>query len=61
MLLALDFKKMLNDSKNCDVDEEKKKTPRNVTISILKNRLGETGCSVDFKYYTAYNLFEELV
>ncbi|MBO1214608.1 hypothetical protein J3T78_07215 [Staphylococcus nepalensis] len=60
VLLALDFKKMLNDSKNCDVDEEKKKTPRNVTISILKNRLGETGHRVDYKYYPAYNMFEEV-
>lgn len=60
VLLVLDFKEMIVNSKDCDVNNEKKKTPRDVTISILKNRTGQTGHRVDYRYYPAYNLFEEV-
>lgn len=60
VLLVLDFKEMIVDSKSCNVNFEKKKTPRDVTITILKNRTGQTGHRVDYKYYPAYNMFEEV-
>lgn len=60
VLIALDFKEMVVDSKSCDVNFEKKKTPRNVTLTILKNRSGRTGDRVDYNFYPAYNMFEEV-
>ncbi|WP_432721536.1 DnaB-like helicase C-terminal domain-containing protein [Staphylococcus shinii] len=60
VLLVLDFKEMVVDSKSCNVNFEKKKTPRDVTITILKNRTGQTGHRVDYKYYPAYNMFDEV-
>lgn len=60
VLLVLDFKEMIVDSKSCNVNFEKKKTPRDVTITILKNRTGQTGHRVDYKYYPAYNMFDEV-
>ena len=39
--------------------DEKKKNPRDIELVILKNRNGETGGKVDFKYYTLFNYFME--
>lgn len=61
VLIGLDFKTMLKNRNRVDIEHEKQKSPRNITLTILKNKLGETGCSVDYKYYPAYNLFKELV
>lgn len=41
-----------------DSIELKKKKPREITLVVLKNRMGETG-SVDMLYYSAYNAFVE--
>jgi replicative DNA helicase len=60
VLIALDLKEMIIDKKNCDVNNEKKKTPRAVTLTVLKNRSGKTGDRVDYKFHPAYNLFEEV-
>lgn len=60
VLIGLDFKTMLKNRNRVDIEHEKQKSPRNVTLTILKNKLGETGCSVDYKYYPADNLFEEV-
>lgn len=46
-------------AKGFDVDAAKSETPRRVQVKILKNRRGKTGGSVFFKYYQAFNLFEE--
>lgn len=43
-----------------DVDEEKKKDPREVELKILKNRHGRTGERINYKYYPKFNYFEEL-
>ena len=40
-------------------EEEKAKQPRQMTIKLLKNRLGNTG-QANYNYYSAYNYFEEI-
>lgn len=40
-------------------EEEKVKQPRQMTIKLLKNRLGNTG-QANYNYYSAYNYFEEI-
>ena len=42
-----------------DLDVERAKNPREIEVIILKNRHGETGKSVKFNYYAAYNYIEE--
>lgn len=42
-----------------DAAAEKKKTPREVELLILKNRNGMAGVSVEFEYYPRYNYFRE--
>lgn len=58
VLIGLDFKAMFEN--RIDIEHEKQKTPRNVTLTILKNRSGQLGNMADYKYYPAYNLFEEV-
>ena len=41
-----------------DVDEAKRKNPREVEVKILKNRNGRTGDSIPFEYLPAYNYFQ---
>lgn len=43
-----------------DVDAAKKKEPREVELKILKNRNGETGTTLDFKYDARFNYFSEV-
>lgn len=57
VLIGLQFKGVEN--KNFDVDEAKKKSPRDIELVLLKNRDGITGSKVAFKYYPAFNYFEE--
>ncbi len=48
--------------KNADaetVENLKRNNPRRLELNILKNRNGETGISVNLKYYTNYNCFIE--
>ena len=45
--------------KNFDVNEAKKKTPREIELVILKNRNGRTGDKLEYKYYPMFNYFEE--
>jgi len=45
--------------KNFDVDAAKQKKPREVELKILKNRNGETGTTLDFRYNAGFNYFEE--
>lgn len=42
-----------------EANAERKKTARDMSLTILKNRNGSTGGTVYFKYYAAYNYFEE--
>jgi replicative DNA helicase len=46
-------------SKDFDVNEAKKKSPREVELVILKNRNGRTGDKLGYKYYPLFNYFEE--
>ena len=45
--------------KNFDVNEAKKKTPREIELVILKNRNGRTGDKLEYKYYPMFNYFKE--
>lgn len=42
-----------------DVNEAKKKDPREVELVILKNRNGATGKTIAFEYYPRFNYFKE--
>lgn len=42
-----------------EANAERKKPARDMSLTILKNRNGSTGGTVYFKYYAAYNYFEE--
>jgi len=46
--------------KNFDVDEAKKKDPREIELKILKNRNGKTGDTIRFDYYPMFNYFKEV-
>lgn len=59
VLIGLDFTKMLDDSTNMDFEEEKDKTPRNITLTILKNRNGRTGKRINYLYDPRFNHFDE--
>ena len=45
--------------KDFNVDEAKRRTPREVELVILKNRNGVTGGRVVFEYYPMFNYFKE--
>ena len=53
-LVGLSFQKMDN------LDVEREKNPREIKAVILKNRHGETGTTINFNYYAAYNYMEEV-
>lgn len=59
VLIGLDFTKMLDDPTSIDFEEEKDKTPRNITLTILKNRNGRTGKRINYLYDPRFNHFEE--
>lgn len=42
-----------------DVNEAKRKEPREVELVILKNRNGKTGDTIEYRYYPMFNYFEE--
>lgn len=43
-----------------DVNEAKRKNPREVEVVILKNRDGATGDKVSYEYYAMFNYFKEM-
>lgn len=59
VLIGLDFTKMLENSSEMDFEEEKDKVPRNITLTILKNRNGRTGKRINYLYDPRFNYFEE--
>lgn len=56
LLLGLQFQ---NQRKYINLAKEQEKNPREVEISILKNRYGSSGFSVPFTYYAANDCFLE--
>lgn len=46
-------------SPNFNVDVAKNNNPRELELKILKNRNGETGVTIEYKYYPMFNLFKE--
>jgi len=42
-----------------DHDVEKQRNPRHIELKLLKNRNGETGKSLDFRYNALFNHFED--
>jgi len=59
VLIGLQLLGVGGNDKNFNIDDAKKKTPRDIEFKILKNRNGQTGDVVNFEYYPAYNSFEE--
>lgn len=57
VLIGLQLKGV--EEKDFDVDEAKKKTPREIEMKILKNRNGATGQTIDFEYNAMFNYFSE--
>lgn len=55
ILLSLQFTNI--ESKDFDLEEEKRNDPRKITLSVLKNRNGITGKAVDFEYKPQFNYF----
>lgn len=47
-------------SGNFNVDEERKKNPRQVELKILKNRNGKVGGKILLEYYPQFNYFKEI-
>lgn len=45
--------------KGFNIDDAKKKDPREVELKVLKNRNGRTGGSIQYSYYPMFNYFEE--
>lgn len=43
-----------------NVDEAKKRNPREIELVILKNRNGGTGDIIGYKYYPLFNYFDEM-
>lgn len=46
-------------SRSFNIDEEKRKDPRELELKILKNRTAALGPPVPFRYYPAFSCFEE--
>ena len=46
-------------SRTFNIDEEKRKDPRELELRILKNRSGALGSPVPFRYYPAFSCFQE--
>lgn len=46
-------------SRTFNIDEEKRKDPRELELKILKNRSGALGNPVPFRYYPAFSCFQE--
>ena len=46
--------------KDFDVNEAKKKDPREIEVKILKNRNGATGDTIAYDYYPLFNYFKEV-
>ena len=57
VLIGLQLKGM--GQKDFDVNEAKKKSPREIELVILKNRNGSTGDKLGYRYYPLFNYFEE--
>lgn len=57
VLIGLNFKSA--DKTDSDYLKEKRKDPREIELTILKNRNGRTGDSIAFKYYPLFNFFAE--
>jgi replicative DNA helicase len=54
VLMGLQFCRMAS---NIDLNDAKRKSPREMELVVLKNRSGETGAKLQFNYYPHCNLF----
>lgn len=53
-------KDIQEEENRCKHHEENGVNVRNIGLSILKNRNGKTGYTIGYKYFPAYNLFQEV-
>lgn len=58
ILIGLQFSGLENNVKPEEIQEAKKRNPREIDLLVLKNRHGELG-EAKLRYYPAHNLFEE--
>lgn len=59
VVLGMEFTDIEKLGKSFDINKEKKKFPRNVSVVSLKQRYGMCGVSVDFEYYANFDCFIE--
>lgn len=59
-VMGLQFRNAGKKTGGYDDKAEKKKTPREVELVILKNRSGAVGDSIGFDYYPVFNYFKEV-
>lgn len=64
VVLALDFEALYEairsgNAKSFDLNAEKQKDTREVLLTVLKNRNGQTGGQIPMNFYPQYNFFEE--
>lgn len=57
VLIGLNFQQA--GQKEYSEKTEKKKSPRDIRLEILKNRTAATGDTIDFQYYSMFNYFTE--
>lgn len=61
--MVLDFKEMFRCQKNkteFDLNAEKAKPEKEVTMTILKSRNGSSGGRIDYVFYSKWNYFDEI-
>lgn len=57
---ALGFQFTSIEENGFNMRQELDKQPREMSVTVLKNRAGQNGQRIDFKYYSAYNYFYEI-
>ena len=63
--LALDFEAMYNNidkktgKSTIDLNYERRRDPRKVVLTVLKNRMGEAGTQISYDFYPDKNIFKE--
>ena len=59
VVLGMEFTNVEKKGKDFDMNKEKQKFPRNVSVVSLKQRYGMCGVSADFDYYAKFDCFIE--
>jgi replicative DNA helicase len=57
VLMGMQFKGVAENN-DFDIDEAKRKDPRDIEVKILKNRNGATGDTIPFQFYQRFSYFK---